>query len=320
MRFIIYGAGGIGGSLGARLHLNGKSVMLIARGKHYEAIRESGLQFHSPSIHQSLRISAVSHPREIEFSENDVVIMCMKTQDVEDALRLLQIHAPPTVPIVCCQNGVASERMALRRFERVYGMVVWVPAEHLESGVVVNFAEDRAGNLDAGRYPSGVDPLIERVTAAIDDAGFVSRPDANIMVKKYAKLIVNLTNALDAAGAERPADVIQAMQSEARAVCDAAGIQYAGSETTRSSRGAIRGGPVAGFNRHGSSTLQSLLRGTGAIEADYMNGEIVQLGRLHGVPTPVNAAVQQIGIKLVRGEIQPRSLSADEIRKLTNVA
>ncbi|MCY3857352.1 MAG: NAD(P)-binding domain-containing protein [Gammaproteobacteria bacterium] len=318
MRFIIYGAGGIGGSIGARLHLNGEEVILVARGKHFEAIQASGLAFHTPTIHESLPIDVVSHARDIHVQSDDVVILCMKTQHVEGALRDLQMNAPSNTPIVCCQNGVASERMALRRFSRVYGMVVWLPAEHLEPGVVVNFAENRAGNLDAGCYPRGVDETIERVTSAIHAAGFVSRPDPNIMAQKYAKLMVNLTNALDAACVERPDDVIQEMQSEARGCCDAAGIDYADFRGSRARRGDIRGGPVDGFQRHGSSTLQSLMRETGDIEADYLNGEIVQLGRLHGIPTPTNAAVQQIGISLICGEIKPRSLSADTVRELVN--
>ena len=200
MRFVIYGAGGIGGSIGARMHLNGETVLLIARGEHYAAINAKGLAFHSPAIHETLAIDVAEHPDDITFTSDDVVILCMKTQHVEGALRDLQVNASPHTPIVCCQNGVASERMALRRFKRVYGMVVLVPAEHLEPGVVVNFAENRAGNLDAGCYPRGVDEVIEHVTGAIHAAGFVSRPDPNIMPKKYAKLLMNLTNALDAAG------------------------------------------------------------------------------------------------------------------------
>ena len=316
MRFIIYGAGGIGGSIGARLHLNGEQVLLVARGKHFEAIQANGLEFHSPTIHESLHIDVVSHARDIHIESDDVVILCMKTQHVEGALRDLQVYASSDTPIVCCQNGVASERMALRRFSRVYGMVVWVPAEHLKPGVVVNFAENRAGNLDAGCYPSGVDKTVEHLASAIHAAGFVSRPNPNIMAQKYAKLMVNLTNALDAACSERPDDVIRDMQSEARACCDAAGIEYADFKSSRANRGDIRGGPVQGFERHGSSTLQSLLRDTGDIEADYMNGEIVQLGRLHGISTPVNAAVQSIGVRLIRGEIEPRSLNANEVRTL----
>ncbi len=313
MRFIVYGAGGIGGSIGARLYLNSEQVVLITRGEHFQAIRNNGLSFHSPHIHESLPISVVEHPRNIEFTDEDVVILCMKTQHVEGALRDLQLYAPDDIPIVCCQNGVASERMALRRFSHVYGMVVWVPSEHLEAGVVVNFAENRAGNLDAGCYPTGTDHTIEVITAAIDAAGFASRPDPNIMAQKYAKLLVNLTNVLDAASEARPNAIVRAMQVEARACFDAAEIEYVDPLASQDRRSEIRGGPVDGFERHGSSTLQSLLRETGDIEVDYMNGEIVQLGRLHSIPTPINAAVQKIGVKLIRGEIKPRSLSLSQI-------
>ena len=55
------------------------------------------------------------------------------------------------------------------------------------------------------------------------------------------------------------------------------------------------GGAAGGRqSRPGASSWQSLARGTGSIEADYLNGEIVLLGRLHGVATPVNAALQRL--------------------------
>ena len=53
--------------------------------------------------------------------------------------------------------------------------------------------------LDAGRYPTGVDATIGEVTAAIDEAGFSARPDERIMRQKYAKLLANLNNAVQAA-------------------------------------------------------------------------------------------------------------------------
>ena len=296
--------------------MNGEQVVLIARGEHFHAIKAKGLEFHSPTIHQALPVDVVDHPRDINFTDDDVVILCMKTQHTEGALRDLQSCAPVNTPVVCCQNGVASERMALRRFRRVYGMVVWVPAEHLKPGIVVNFAEDRAGNLDAGCYPHGMDGIISSVATRIHEAGFVSRPDPSIMVQKYTKLFLNLTNALDAALAERVDDVVKQMQAEAKACCDAANITYADVHESRVRRGEIRGGRVKGYDRHGSSTLQSLIRGAGDVEADYMNGEIVQLGRLHGVPTPINATVQNISVKLIRGEIAPRSLSTDALYRL----
>ena len=320
MRFIIYGAGGIGGSLGARLHLAGEEVCLIARGAHFKRIRKRGLQFHSPGIHETLRIDVVSHPNEIEFFDDDVVILCMKSQHTEPALRDLQQAMPVHLPVICCQNGVANERMALRRFQHVYGMVVLVPAEHLEPGVVVNFAENKAGNLDAGCYPMGTDSVIEEVTQVIDNAGFSSIADPAIMAHKYAKLLVNLGNSLDAAVSERIPEVSKILHEEGHQCLDMAGIEYADRQKTQRRRSAIRGGHVEGFERHGSSTYQSVLRKTGNIEADYLNGEIVQLGRLHGIPTPANLLAQWIALRLIKGEMPPRSMSEEELLALIRLA
>ena len=56
-----------------------------------------------------------------------------------------------------------------------------------------------------------------------------------------------------------------------------------------------------------------MLRGTGDIETDFMNGEIVLLGRLHGVPVPANTVVQEIGNRLVREDLSPGDITIDEL-------
>ena len=104
------------------------------------------------------------------------------------------------LPIICGQNGVDNERMAARRFTRVYGMVVWMPGTYLEPGVVLNHATPVGGILDAGCYPSGVDPLITQVTADISQSGFSAKPEPNIMRWKYTKLAAQYSEC--AAGSE----------------------------------------------------------------------------------------------------------------------
>jgi 2-dehydropantoate 2-reductase len=67
--------------------------------------------------------------------------------------------------------------------------------------------------------------------------------------------------------------------------------------------------------RPGGSSWQSLARGSGSIETDFLNGEVVLLGRLHGVPTPRNAALQRLAGRLAREHRPPGSLSPDELRR-----
>ena len=316
MRFVIYGAGGIGGTIGARLFRAGYEVLLIARGEHLQSLQSNGMRFVTPSIDERINIPAMGHPKDADLTENDVVIMCMKGQHTEGALRELYAHAPDTVPVVSCQNGVANERAALRRFKNVYGMVVLLPAEHLEPGLVVNFAEDKAGVLDVGRYPHGLDENAVLIAEAIDKAGFSCVPDDRVMKQKYAKLAVNLNNAVEASTGGGFNDLSKTLREEAFACYEAAGIEWSTVDETRSRRGGIKGGTPVGFERHGGSSLQSIMRGTGDIETDYLNGEIVQLGRLFGIPTPANAVVQRVGNIVARRALHPGAYSLEDLREM----
>ena len=320
MRFVIYGAGGIGGTVGARLFRAGSDVLLIARGAHLQAIQRDGLRFLTPSLDETLQIPAVGGPAQADLRDGDVVLLSMKTQHTESALRDLVAAVPAAIgdslPVICCQNGVANERMALRRFQNVYAMVVYLPAEHLQPGEVVTFGEGAGGILDAGRYPTGVDATITQVTAALADAGFSAEPDPAVMRQKYGKLVTNLGNALQAATGDSPDDLRRLMRQEAVACYAAAGIDSTGAEEARVRRErGIVVSDVPGFARHGGSSLQSVLRGTGDIEADYLNGEIVQLGRLHGVPTPANRVLQQAANEIIRDGLSVGAISADTLRQ-----
>jgi 2-dehydropantoate 2-reductase len=311
MRYIIYGAGAIGGVIGAHLHDAGLETVLIARGAHLAAIQERGLRIDSGETSRTYAVPAVGHPSEIAFRDDDCVILTMKSQDTTPALDDLQMAARGVdLPIVCAQNGVANERMALRRFERVYGMLVILPATYLDPGVVEAAGKPLVGVLDAGRYPSGLDDTVVRVCADLERGPFRARPDAHVMSLKYAKLLSNLNNTLQAAlGDARAPEVSRMLTEEALACYRAAGIEWASEEHMS----ALRVGMAAPPGRQGSSTWQSLVRGAGTIESDYLNGEIVLLGRLHGVPTPANAAVQRIGLRMIRERLAPGSLTAADV-------
>lgn len=313
MRFVIYGAGGIGGTIGARLHQAGFDVCLIARGEHCRTIQRQGLHFVTPTQDVFLDIPCVEHPRDAAIAPDDAVILCMKGQHTEAALRDLHTATQGQARVICCQNGVENERLALRRFTHTYGMVVWLPAEHLEPGVVVNFAENTAGGLDAGCYPTGVDAFIAEVTDALSKAGFSAEPDADIMRHKYEKLLANLGNAVNAATGGGSRAIANILRDEALACYAAAGIGCATVEETRRRRSAINGAPVPGHDRHGGSSLQSMMRGTGDIETDFLNGEIVLLGRQYGIPVPANETVQALGNRMARDGLRPGFLPVAEL-------
>jgi 2-dehydropantoate 2-reductase len=321
MRYIIYGAGGIGGAIGARLFEAGRDVVLIARGDHLKAMQERGLTLKTPDGSLTQQIPAVGHPREIEFTDDDVVVLCMKTQDTEPALRdLAEASDGRDLPIICAQNGVENERIASRRYSRVYAMTVWLPAVFLDPGVVLNFYTPKEGVLDCGRFPSGVDATITEVCADLEESKFSARALPDIMRWKYAKLLTNLrttTVAVCGAGTQAP-ELTDALQGEARACYAAAGIDYAseGDEERRKEEAPVAPQRIDGERRAAGSAWQSLVRGSGSIETDFVNGEIVLLGALYGVPTPHNRVLQWAANKMARERLQPGHFSVQDLLRM----
>jgi len=338
MRYVIIGAGAIGGTIGGRLAESGHEVVLVARGAHLDALREGGLRLATPDGTRTHRLPVASGPEEVELRAGDVLVLAVKSQDTVAALdawapRPVAGAAYPdavaaeVLPLLCAQNGVANERAALRRFARVYGVCVWLPSTFLAPGAISAEAAPLSGMLHIGRYPGGVDETAEKIAADLEASHFAAPVTDSVMRWKYAKLLDNLGNAVDAVcgplhgpqGRHRDpqvAELLLRVRVEGERALAAAGIDWTPREEQRARRGnLVDVVPVPGAERVGSSSWQSLARGTGSVEADWLNGEIVLLGREHGVPTPVNEAVRLAANSLARqgrppGSMDPRELAA----------
>ena len=318
MRFIVLGAGAIGGVVGGRLAQHGNEVVLVARGQHGAAMAADGLLIRSPDDEVRVPVPVVQQPDQIRFRPDDVVLLAVKGQDTPAALVSLAC-APSDVAIVCLQNGVDNERQALRRTSQVYAVAVMVPATHLEPGVVEASSSPTTGILDVGRYPFGIDDRTEQMAAGFAASTFSSVPNPAIMRFKWSKLLMNLGNALEAAigPVGRTSELYTSARREAEAVFAAAGIDCASAEEDAARRGdllTVR--PIGGQRRGGGSSWQSLARGSGRIEVDSLNGEIVLLGRLHSIPTPVNEMLQRVANDLARAKAPPASMTETDLRAL----
>jgi 2-dehydropantoate 2-reductase len=372
MRYIIIGAGAVGGTIGGSLFQGGHDVVLVARGGHLEALRARGLRLATPFGTHQLDIPVVGGPAELRLRSDDVLILATKTQDAAALLAEWAWQPVPgapasadgasagasfdavaagavaagVLPVVCAQNGVASERFALRRFRHVYGMCVWLPATHLEPGTVQAQGAPLAGLLSIGRYPAGADSTIERIAGDLAKSRFLAPVSTNVMRWKYGKLLDNLGNAIEAlcgrgaagfGGARAPgaptpgaqstgaqstgapaasdgAELRRRTRAEGIAVLAAAGIAHADREEVAAARGdRVRIEAVNGAARPGGSSWQSLTRGTGTIEADFLNGEIALLGREHGVPAPVNETLQRLANQAARERRAPGFMTPAQV-------
>nr|WP_119611612.1 2-dehydropantoate 2-reductase N-terminal domain-containing protein [Streptomyces acidiscabies] len=326
MRYIIIGAGAVGGTIGGRLAGAGREVVLVARGAHHAALQENGLRLHVPEGELTYRLPVVDGPEALgELRADDVLILAVKTQDGEAALAAWGPApvvgggtAAEQLPLLCAQNGVEGQRIALRRFTHVYGVCVWLPSAHVEPGVVSAAGSPLTGLLHLGRYPHGTDATAHRIAEDLEAAKFEAPVVPDVTRWQYAKLLTNLANSLEAvAGSEGATALWEQVRAEGEAVLKTAGIAYASTQEQKALRGdKITLVPLPGTQRGGGSSWQSLARGTGSIEADYLNGEIALLGRLHGVPTPLNTLLQRLANEFARERREAGSLPVDELLRL----
>lgn len=305
MRFIMCGAGAIGGVLGGQLAKAGFDVLYIDKiPAHVRAINQHGLQLRGVHGTHTLRIPAVMQASDILFRPDDVIFLAVKSFHCEAAAGALRQATKLELPIFCAQNGVANEGIVARYFSNVHGMMVLIGAKRLEPGVVVHTGN---GPVGLGVYPAGLSQAAEDVAAALDATDLPIYTTEHIGQHKWHKLLLNLNNATLGlngfsiqkgwAHAETRLWMADVWEEGAR-VLTAAGIAYegpAGMETVADHIGALRQAntvpsvPVSEELQGQSSLWQDLYLRRGVVEADALNGEIVRLGRQYNVPTPYNS-------------------------------
>jgi 2-dehydropantoate 2-reductase len=305
MRVAIYGAGAIGGLLGAKLSASGVDVGLIARGAHLAAIRERGLELREGGETQIVRPKATEHPSEL--GPQDYVIITLKAHQVPGIVQAMQPLLGPDTAVVMAVNGVPwwyfyglPEPWTDRHLacvdpgdvqwsgigpERVIGCVVYPAAEVTAPGVV----ELIEGNRFTLGEPSGErTSRVERLAATLVAAGFKApirpRIREEIWVKLWGNLSFNPISALTSATLDVIAGdlgaraVARAMMLEARSIAEMLGARFALDVERR-----IDGAAAVGAHR--TSMLQDLERGR-PMEIDALVTAVQEMGRLVGVATP----------------------------------
>lgn len=314
-RFVVVGAGAIGGVVGARLHQAGHEVHLVARGAHGDAIAREGLLIEDPIRSERLDVEVVADASLVAYRPDDIVLLSVKTQDTMGALSAIRAGGGAGRPIVCLQNGVANEPMALRISPSVYGVAVMCPGVHLTPGVVQSFSAPVSGLLDIGRYPAGVpddEGVAAVVSAAFNASTFLSDVVDDIERAKFSKLLLNLGNAIEVVcGPGGAPDLFAVVHAEGRSVLESAGIGF--DEGADPRREQMRMQPIGGQRREGGSSWQSVARGTGSVETDYLSGEIVMQARRIGSDAPANRLLQELAAGIAAGAHEPGSFDEHEL-------
>jgi 2-dehydropantoate 2-reductase len=309
---------------------------LVARGRHAEVLTSAGITLRTPDGTFRTAVTAASRPEDVRLTDRDVLVFTTKTQQLDAALWEWvdrPVHGPDGVigtagerlPAMTALNGVVAEEKALRFFRRVFGVVVWLPAVHLEPGEVIVRSWPVAGQFHIARWPAAISTpadaeLLTGLAEAWTEAGIGVRTPDDVAPWKYNKLLSNLGNAVAALCGE-PADLggmVAAVRREGKSVLQHAAIQFISFETSNAARAdgpTIR--PVPGWDAEASnSTWQSLSRNTGNVETDFLNGEIVRLANRLGIAAPLNTALAGAARAAVRNGLGPSRYSAVQLAEL----
>lgn len=306
MKICIFGAGAIGGYLGAMLARAGADPLLIARGPHLEAMRRDGLTLiEEGGDGFSVRPRCTDELHQAETQ--DYVIVTLKAHTVPGALPALYPLLGPDTAVVTAMNGIPywyfhgfggpyrDHRLetvdpggALWNGlgpERAIGCVVFAAGEVISPGAV----RHEAGNTFQLGEPDGADSARCRaLSALLIDAGLNApvRPKIrdDIWLKFWGNMSFNPVSALthgsllDIASDPGTHDVVAAMMAEARGVGEALGVSFPLDIDARIEIAAAVG-------HHKTSMLQDLERGR-PMEIDPMVAVVAEMGRLVGRPTP----------------------------------
>lgn len=294
MRIAVIGAGGIGAPYGASLAKAGADVIFVARGAHLEAIRETGLRVEGDR--------GETHVRPAQATDDiagigvvDYVLSCVKLWDVENAGARLRPIIGPETAVIPLQNGVdAAERLIpILGREAVMGGTAFVTGSIVAPGIVRQtgtYQRMTFGELDGTISARG-----QRLADLCATAGFegVLSPDVRIPIWQKFLVLVPLANVNGVTrvplGKYR-ADpdlwaLVEASLRETAAVGRAEGVPLPADaiEAAMTMMGSMP-------DHHMTSMCNDLLRGN-RIELPWFAGKVVELGRRHNIPTPVNGFV-----------------------------
>lgn len=309
MRIAVYGAGAIGGYLGAQLALAGEDVTLIARGPHLEAMREHGVRLRIAGEERVAFPICTDDPS--EAGVQDFVIVTLKAHSVPAAVDPICALLGPKSAVVTASNGVPwwyfyklpgsweDHRLASvdpggtlwDRIgpERVLGCVAYPAAEVVAPGVV----EHQSGHRFVIGEPSNEkSERVRRLGGSLIAAGLrapVRDIRQEIWIKLWGNLAFNPISALTLAtldviaGTPGTRELARNMMLEAQRVAEKLGIRFPIDVDQR-----IRGAGEVGAHR--TSMLQDLERGR-PLEIDALVNAVQEMGALVGIATPTIDAV-----------------------------
>jgi 2-dehydropantoate 2-reductase len=303
LKVCVFGAGAIGGFLGAALADAGADVSLVARGAHLAAMRDRGIRLHIDGAEKVAHVRCTDDPAEL--GKQDFVIIALKAHDISAAVQSIVPLLGPATPIVTASNGLpywyfhgrelagttiesvdpGRRQWRLLGPERAIGCVVLPAAEVIEPGVI---RHEHGRKFPIGEPDGSRSKRVQRLHELMMSAGLDAPIREDIRDEIWLKLCGNVCFNPISALTHATLDLI-ATDPGTRAVCRAMMLeaQRVGERIGAHLRVDIerRLDGAAAVGAHKMSMLQDLERGR-SMEIEPLVGVMQELGRLTDTPTP----------------------------------
>ena len=291
MNISVVGPGALGCLFAAKLARSGNTVWLFDHDvKRASYIADKGIILEVGGKDVCVPVRSTVDPKGIGIT--DLVLLCVKSQDVETALQHLKPHLSNEILLIALQNGIGHHEM-LHRAAQFYAVGITAQGGTLAGmGRVVHGG---SGQTVLGHLPTASAqnvPLLKRVAKVFTAAGIQTTVSEEISGAIWDKLIVNVgINALTAIHNCRNGELLndrsllaeqKAAVEEAIAVAIAKGIRLSGDPIENTVKVCLA------TSQNVSSMLQDVRKGR-RTEIDAINGAIVREGRRLGIPMPVNS-------------------------------
>lgn len=294
MRIAVIGVGGTGGYFGGLLARAGEDVTFVARGAQLEALRTRGLTLESRLTGTfTVAVQATDVPNEIGAA--DLILFCVKTYDTDAAAQSIRPLIRPYTMLLSLQNGIDNEeRIAwVTGHSSGLGAAAYVVSAIKAPGVVAQTAGP--GKIVLGELSGGTSERTDRLHDTLRGAEIAAEVHPNIRVVLWQKFLFICAFSGVTAVTRLPIGTILAdpvthalfrgTSEEVEAVARASGIDLPADCVEQAITQA------AAVEPWGRGSLYGDLAGGRRLELESLNGEVVRLGREHGIETPLNFAI-----------------------------
>lgn len=309
MKVAVIGSGAIGSLVTGYLATKNTPVTLVTRKEQVAVLNKKGLIIDGVRGKRSISLPVVDKLRE----NVDLIIMAVKTQDVIEAAS----HNVPFIkdcPILTMQNGIRAEQFLSQIVpsENIISSVVMFGATYIGPGKAIHNFE---GDLIIGKAFGTNDGHIQAIADLMNNT-FTTHISEDIKGMKWLKVFINLNNCLPALAGKSMQETFKNLElcelsirllAEGLEIVDKAAIKLRSLPTfpeerlrhlvsiPRDQSRSLFSQIMTGLSKEPlyGSILQSIQRGSPS-EIDYINGEIVALGKEIGIPTPLNKTMVEM--------------------------